>query len=406
VATKQRICVVGASLAGLRATETLRAEGYDGIITVIGEEPEPPYNRPPLSKQFLTALGDARTSSAGELALPQRDGLDIDWRLGIRAIGLSIRDRRIDTTDGPVTGLTGVIIATGATPRRLALPGGDALDRVQMLRTIGDATALRDLLERGGPVVVAGAGLIGCEVAAACAKLGVPVTLVDPLAVPMCRVLGADGGALMGQVHEQAGVSLRLGVTIDGVDGRRSLTDLTLLTLSDGGRLPVDTLVVAIGAQAATGWLEGSGLPVADGILCDGYGRVHGMGDWIVAAGDVARWPAPGGTQRGEHWTGAAEQAVIAARTLVRGPSGPPPQLVPFAWSEHGHLLQVVGHPQLADATTLTPCERTGGWSLAYTRGGDLIATAALDTPRAIAVARRQLVAGVPEDEGDLRVTA
>lgn len=297
----RRIAVVGASAAGLSAAETLRREGYDGTITVVGEEPEPPYDRPPLSKQVLAAeweLDRLALRTSADLA-----ALDLDLRLGVAATGLELVSRTVELADGSVVPYDGLIIATGVRPRRL--PGEGA----HVLRTLDDALTLREQLSAGRRLVVVGAGFLGAEAAAVAWRLGVEVTLLEPAAVPMAHAVGAEVGRMLARVHVERGIDLRCGVTVTEVteDGVR---------LADGEEIEADEVLVAIGSLPNTEWLEGSGLTVGDGLVCDQY--CEAAKD-VYAAGDVAHWYNPlfGTSMRIEHRTNAAEQGMAAARNLL-----------------------------------------------------------------------------------------
>lgn len=383
-----RICIVGGSLAGLRAAQGLRAAGFDRTVVIVGEEPRAPYNRPPLSKQFLT--GEIEEDG---LTLPIPGELDLDWRLGERATALRMRERRVETDHGHVDDLEAVIIATGSVARRLDLP---ALEGIHTLRSLHDARELRASIHGGGPVAVIGAGLIGCEIASSCRQLGVPVTLIEPAGGLMLRALGASAGELMGQLHRQEGVDLRLSTSVKSINGSPRVQSLEL---SDGSRLTVDTVVVAVGARPATDWLSGSGLRIQDGVLCDEHHRALGTAGRVMAVGDVCRWrTADGETERGENWIAAAEQAGDAAQTLVHGVRGARPRPVPFFWTEqHHHRLQIVGRPGDADRAEIT-ASKQAAWTMTLTREGEIVAAAALDMPGQLARARRQLAAQAKED--------
>ncbi|GAA1853123.1 FAD/NAD(P)-binding oxidoreductase [Pseudonocardia ailaonensis] len=383
MAPTRRIAVVGASLGGLRTAEALRTLGYDGQLVVVGEEPHAPYDRPPLSKDFLT-----RPMSVDELTLRSRDRLDIDWRLGVRATALDPGARSVRTTDGVLSDLDGVVIAAGAAARTLELSG---LAGIHTLRTAADALAIRESLAvaaRGsGAVAILGAGLVGCEVTASCRELGLSAVLVDPAPRPMARALPGVVGGLMAEEHRREGVDLRLGTTVTSVRGRNRISGVEL---SDGTSVEVDALVVAVGSVAATGWLAGSGLDHVDGVLADEWCRALGGGGRVVAVGDVARTPRPrGGPERGEHWSLVVEQSLVAARALL-GDLSPGVPAVPFFWSDqYGRRLQIVGSPRDTDAYSVETSEQ--GWAVSFTRDDRLVGLAALDLPGRVAAARRTL---------------
>lgn len=332
------IVVVGASLAGLRAVETLRGEGYDGNLVLVGAEPWLPYDRPPLSKEVLRGeWGEER------LALRRKDydSLELDLRLGTRATALDAQARQVELDDGTRLDFDGLLIATGSAPR--TLPGTDGLQGVHVLRTLDDALALRaDLEAAPRRVVVVGAGFIGAEVAASCRQLGLAVTLVEPLPAPMERGLGREAGGWMAEVHREHGVDLRLDMGVDAIEGG---TRVERVKLSDGAVLDTDVVVVGIGVTPVTGWLESSGLEIDDGVVCDATCATRVPG--VVAAGDVARWHHPlyGRAIRMEHWTNAVEQGVAAARRLLG--RAEPFDAIPLFWSDQYDLkIQLAGLPE------------------------------------------------------------
>jgi NADPH-dependent 2,4-dienoyl-CoA reductase/sulfur reductase-like enzyme len=334
--------VVGASLAGLRAVEALRARGFDGRLVWIGAEPHRPYDRPPLSKQVLRGEWEP-----GRTALA-RDGVEAlgaELRLGVRASGLDLAARRLLLPGGERVAFDGLVVATGASPRRL--PGQPALEGVHLLRTLDDAVALRDALARGPRVVVVGGGFIGAEVAASCRTLGLRVAMVEALGQPLEAALGPEIGALFGALHRDHGVELHAGVSVAALEGRGRVERVRL---GNGRTLEADLVVVGIGVRPETGWLEGSGLALEDGIVCD---ATCAAAPGVVAAGDVARWwhPRYGESMRLEHWTNAVEQAAHAAARLLDGEAAGPYAPVPYVWSDQYEArLFVAGRPRAGDA--------------------------------------------------------
>jgi NADPH-dependent 2,4-dienoyl-CoA reductase/sulfur reductase-like enzyme len=341
------VVVVGASLAGLRAVETLRTEGFDGPLTLIGAEDHLPYDRPPLSKKVLSGEWEP-----DRIALRRDGGLDalgLTARLGVRAVGLGLAEREVRLSDGSVAAYDALVLATGSEVRRL--PGQPDLDGLHMLRTLDDSLALRAALTRGSPrVVVVGAGFIGSEVAATAHGLGCAVTVIEALPVPLERALGAEMGAACAALHRDSGVDLRLGVGVEGFDGRDRIEGVRL---TDGSVVAADVVVVGVGVAPATGWLEGSGLELRDGVVCDASLAAGPPG--VYAAGDVCRWPNQlfGEEMRVEHWTNAAEQGAHAARAILGAAAGEPPipyAPVPFFWSDqYGLKLQFLGRARADD---------------------------------------------------------
>jgi NADPH-dependent 2,4-dienoyl-CoA reductase/sulfur reductase-like enzyme len=341
---REQVVVVGASLAGVRAAQALRREGHEGRIVLVGaEEHWPPYDRPPLSKQVLTGEWDLDRS---RIRVPE--DFDVHLVLGRRAVAVDVAAGALTIDDGSSIDFDGLVVATGAAPR--SLPGTDGIAGVHLLRTIDDALALRRDLGSDRRVAVIGAGFIGSEVASSCRALGLDVTLIEALDLPLIRILGPAMGQVAAELHRSHGVHLRLAVGVREVvgDGRAEA-----LTLSDGTMVETDVVVVGIGVRPATGWLEGSGLVVDDGLVCDEACIAVGSNGDVVAAGDVARWHNPlfGTSMRVEHWTNASDQAVHAAKALLHGPEvagafAP----VPYFWSDqHGTKLQFVGTSAATD---------------------------------------------------------
>ena len=344
----ETIAVVGASLAGLRALQALRRAGFSGRLVAIGEESEPPYDRPPLSKDVLAGKWDTERT---RLLRPEDASLDVEWRLGRRAEGLDLAARELRLAGGGRAGFDGLVIATGTYARRL--PNTPNFAGIHVLRTLGDCLALRVTLDTSPRVVVIGAGFIGLEVAATCRGRGLSVTVIESLAAPLERGLGARLGAYVGEIHRDHGVDLRLGARVARLVGSEHVE---AVELADGTRVPADVVVVGIGAAPATEWLHGSGLELADGVVCDAACRTT-RAPFVVAAGDVARWPNPlfETSMRIEHWTNATEQADHAAATLLAGAGGGEPFApVPFVWSDkYDKKIQVAGRIEGADETRL-----------------------------------------------------
>jgi NADPH-dependent 2,4-dienoyl-CoA reductase/sulfur reductase-like enzyme len=333
---------VGTSLAGLRAIETLRREGYEGRIVAVGEEPCMPYDRPPLSKQFLKGEWDAdkivlRHQLAGD------EG--IEWRLGCRVSALDPRSKRLVFEDGATLDYDGLIIATGARAR--SFPNAPELEGIFVLRTLADAEALRHALDANPKVAVIGAGFIGMEVAASCRERGLDVTVVEFLDTPLVRGLGRVLGEHVAGVFRERGVDLRCGVGVKAFIGSERVE---ALELEDGGRVAADVVIVGIGASPATEWLEGSGLALDNGVLCDEFCATQAAD--VVVAGDVARWrdPRTGIATRVEHWTNAVEQSVHAARRLLHGEAVGPFEHVPYVWTDQFDLrIQIAGEVREGD---------------------------------------------------------
>ncbi|MCI3273739.1 NAD(P)/FAD-dependent oxidoreductase [Streptomyces cylindrosporus] len=381
-----RIVVVGASAAGLAAVETLRREGYDGTLTLVGDEPLAPYDRPPLSKQLLASEWEPERLDlrpADDLA-----ALGLDLRLGVAATGLELAERTVRLADGSEVPYDGLIVATGVRPRRL--PGEGA----HVLRTLDDALTLRDRLGPGLRLVVVGAGFLGAEAAAVAWRLGAKVTLLEPAPVPMAHAVGTEVGAMLTAAHVERGVDLRCGTGVSEVteDGVR---------LADGQVIEADEVLVAIGSLPNTEWLEGSGLSVGDGVVCDEYCEAARN---VYAAGDVARWYNPlfGTSMRIEHRTNAAEQGMAAARNLLRPAGRKPFAPVPYFWSDQYDMkIQAYGYLRGHDEVAVVDGDLSERRFVAAYRTGDRV-TGALAVgmpPKAIRTWRQAIAAGAAWDE-------
>jgi len=397
VATRsiERIVIVGASLAGMRAALALREDGYSGTITVIGEETHPPYDRPPLSKQFLAGKWDEDRISL--LPADKLSGLELDQRLGRRAVMLDADGHAVELDDGTRISFDKAIVATGSHPR--ILPGTQGISTVRTLRTLDDSRALASQLVPGTRLVVVGGGFIGSEVAATATAIGAAVTVVEALPVPLGRVLGDEVGAACAALHEKHGVHVRTGTGVSGIDKAGTVTTLIL---DDGSSIEADLVVVGIGIVPTTGWLEGSGLDLDNGVLVDEM--LHATDD-ILAAGDVARWPdsVEGGLVRAEHWTNAAEQGALAGHNLLAGRSAAEPYApVPYIWSDQYDIkIQVLGSPRPDDEVVVVDGSYAEGrFVAAFGRAGRLAAAVGFGRPRQLMGFRSLLEEAATFDRG------
>jgi NADPH-dependent 2,4-dienoyl-CoA reductase/sulfur reductase-like enzyme len=376
------VAVVGASLAGLSAARALRDLGFDGRLTVIGEEAHRPYDRPPLSKEFLAGKCDD-----ADLALeaPGED-LAADWRLGRRAVHLSTSDGVIQLDDGSRVAADAVVIATGAQARELPGPRPPG---VHLLRTLDDARALRDDLATAHRLVVVGAGFIGAEVAATARGLGLSVTVVEAAASPLSGPLGVRMGAAVAALHQDHGVALRCGTGVAELTGGSRVDGVRL---ADGTHLPADVVVVGVGARPRVAWLDGSPVPVGDGVRCDASGGTGVPG--VIAVGDCAAWyePVLGRHQRVEHWTAAATRPRLAVSALLSG-TGHARDRLPFFWSDqYGLRIQFAGHAAAGDDVTVEDGSLAEhGFLAVYRRGGEPVAVLAVDRVRLFTQWRRRL---------------
>jgi len=377
------VAIIGASLAGLSAARALRDQGFDGNVTIVGGEPRRPYDRPPLSKEFLAGDWDE-----DKLRL-EDDGEDLEarWFLGVRAVGLDPAGQRIELSDGSELTADGVVIATGAAARWL--PGAQRTEGTHVLRTLDDACALRAELLPGSRLVIIGAGFIGAEVASTARRLGVNVTVAEAAPTPLSLQVGQRVGARLAALHAEHGTTLHLGVGVVGLSGSDRVTGVEL---ADGRRLPADVVVIGIGARPEIGWLSGSGIALGDGIICDSGGATSIPS--VVAVGDCAAWfdPLSRGHERIEHWAGAVERPDTAVATLLAGGThagGPPPQ--PYFWSnQYGSHIQFAGSTRAGDEVVIEEGER--GFLAVYYRQGNPVAVLGVDQVRQFTQMRRQLV--------------
>lgn len=370
------IVVVGASLAGLRTVENIRKKGYQGRLVLVGDETRTPYDRPPLSKEVLRGEWEPERI---DLRRKGYEDLALDMRLGKRAIALHAASREIELEGGERIAYDGLAICTGTTPRRL--PHQPTLEGIFEIRTLDDALAMREALQKKPRVCVVGAGFIGSEVAASCVKLGLPVTVIEALPVPLARNLGETLGEHFANLHRSHGVDLRLGAGVLKIVGE---TKVERVFLTDGSEIECDLLCIGIGVVPCTSWLEGSGLALDNGVVCDEYLRASLPG--VFAAGDVCNWVNPlyGERMRVEHWTNAVEQArVLADNLLAEGENLQAFESAPMFWSDqYGIKIQGAGRPRPDDTLHIahgTPAE--GSFTALYGRAGRLVAVVTFQQP-------------------------
>lgn len=382
--------VVGASLAGLRAVEAARKAGYAGRLVLVGAEPHLPYDRPPLSKAFLDPgepppVPHHRTEE--ELRL-----LDVELRLGSPATGLDTAVREVVLDDGERLPYSQVVIATGAQARHLP---GERLSGVHALRTVDDARAVRDALDTGCRTVVIGGGFIGSEVSSAARKRGLPVTILEAAPVPLVRAVGEQMAPALAALHARHGTELHCGVAVAAMEGDGRVERVVL---SDGRVLPADLVVVGIGADPVTDWLQDSGLPLDDGVVCDETLRAT---EGVYGAGDVARWHNPqfDRMMRLEHWTSAAEQGAAAARNALDPQNATAYRTVPYFWSDwYTDKLQMVGITA-ADEVRVVGDLDGERWVALYRSGNALVGALSLNLPGKIMKYRSMITRGTVWDD-------
>lgn len=384
LAPDARVVVVGAGLAGWRLAESLRREGFAGPVTIVGDEPDPPYDRPPLTKQVLR--GDWALERA-DLATAERvAAAGVDLRLGEAAASLDAGARRVTLASGEALDADALVVATGSRARALDFPSAGA---PATLRRRADAAALVAVaqgLEPGAPVVVIGGGFVGAEVATSLHARGLAPVVLEALAHPLLGVLGPDVARWLAPLPERAGVELRAGAGVADVAGGPGGYRVSL---SDGSVLGAPLVVLAVGAAPNVEWLEGSGLEVDRGVVVDeGFAGAPG----VYAIGDVARFPlrGPAGVElvRVEHWQNAADQAAHLARRLVGGEPLAP--ATPYFWSDqYGAKVQLLGHPDPDDLATRVVYDEPSGRFLAlYSRDGVVTGVVALSMPRALVLSK------------------
>ena len=377
------LVVVGASLAGLRAVEAARKTGYDGPITLIGAEPHLPYDRPPLSKAFLTVAEPPRAPVFRDEQV-LRDELGVRLLLGRPATALDTQRRQVRLGDDGVD-YDAVVIATGAHAR--TPPACEGMRGVHTLRTIDDAHAVRADLVSGRRLVVIGAGFIGSEVASSARERGLDVVIVEAMPTPLVRAVGGRMGAACASLHASHGTDLRCGVGVTAIEGDGRVERVRL---SDGTVVDADVVVVGIGSVPTTDWLADSGLPLDDGVLCDE--TLHAGVPGVYAAGDVARWYNPlfARHMRLEHWNSAAEQGAVAARNALDPANAEAYATVPYFWSDwYGSRFQFVGVPS-SDEVRLVESSPDGSKFVALYREADRLAGAlTLNRPQEIMKYRR-----------------
>ncbi|MFD9552357.1 NAD(P)/FAD-dependent oxidoreductase [Nocardia salmonicida] len=397
--SRRRVAIVGGSVAGLTVAESLRRSGFDSGISLIAAESELPYDRPPLSKQVLDGRWEpekVRLRQPGEL-----DALELDLSLGDKAVRVDDAARRVHLESGGVVPYDILVVATGVVPRRLA--AGHELAGVHLLRTLDDAVRLRADLLHGGPLVVIGAGPLGTEVAAAGRKMGLEVTLVDPSPFPMLRQVGTAVSKRISALHAERGVTLELGVSVDrlvGWSGR-----VSGVRLSDGRTLAAATVLVGIGSDPATDWLNGSSIPIGNGVMCDEYCRAA---ENTYAVGDVAEWLNPRfrARMRIEHRMNATEQAAVVAKNIMGADEVFDP--IPYFWTDQYETkIQGYGLTGAEGAVEIEELDGTSSrFAVRYTQNGLVQGILGWNAARWVRDLRREVGRSVDDDSERQAVNA
>jgi 3-phenylpropionate/trans-cinnamate dioxygenase ferredoxin reductase subunit len=385
------VAIVGASLAGGRAAETLRAEGYEGRILLIGEEPYRPYERPPLSKEVLRGEWPAEKVFLRPAEWYAEN--DVELMLGTRATMIDLGERMI-MAGGALVPFTLCLLATGGRPRRLGIPGVEL--GVLMLRTMDDAAAIGARLQPGARVVIVGAGFIGAEVASTAAHLGCSVTLLEAAPVPLGRALGPELGAIYAEIIRENGVDLRTGVAIDRFEGSGRAERVVL---ADGTTFEADVVIVGVGIDPNDELALEAGLEVNNGIVVDEHCRT--AVPFVYAAGDVANHPNPilGERIRVEHWQNAQNQGAAAARAMI-GRDEPFAE-VPWFWSDQfGHNLQMAGHPFRWDRIVTRGAPASRSFTAFYVLDDRIVAAFGVDRGKDVRASRALISsrASIPDD--------
>jgi 3-phenylpropionate/trans-cinnamate dioxygenase ferredoxin reductase subunit len=395
------VVIVGAGPAGIGAARSLREVGYAGSVTVVWEETGEPYDRPPLSKQYLSGqigVADLSLARAGELR-----ELDVVLRSGAVADRLDPERRVLTLGDGNRLAYQALLVATGAAARRL--PWGSRLRGVHYLRTRADADALIGSMAGARRLVVVGAGFIGLEVAATARDAGLEVVVLEAQPTALTRVLGVTAGRIVTDLHQERGVEVRCGISLVDIEGTDTVTGVVVRTAAGVSRIGADVVVVGVGAAPRTDWLAGSGVRVEDGVVCDSGGRTSVAG--VYAAGDVSRWvnALTGQHVRVEQWQAATEQGAVAGANIAAdlGVLGADPQAwssIPYFWSDqYDHKLQLCGAP-----SQQMLAKQAGRRYVACFRDdetGRLAGVMAMNAPAAVARGRRKVAQGCAWEEAE-----
>ena len=394
MARRTTIVIIGANLAGGRAAEALRKEGFDGQIFLVGEEPHPPYERPPLSKEYL------RGEMPREELFIQPESFwteqEIELVMGVRAVALDLAAKRVELSSGERLSFDKLLLATGGRVRRLGVPGAD-LTGVHYLRTVDDCESLARELQPGRRLAVVGAGFIGSEVAASAREKGLEVTMIEVLPVPLQKALGPEVGRIYAEIHREHGVELVLGEGVERFEGDGRVR---AVVTSSGRRIECDLVLVGVGIAPAAELAEAAGLEVDNGIVVNEFCETSHSD--VYAAGDVANFYSPvlGRRLRVEHWHNAQNQGAAAARSMLRRE---PYAEVPWFWSDQYDLnMQYVGYADGWDEVVFRGDVEGRRFTAFYLREGRLEAALAINRPRDIRACREMIRARVSVDPRQL----
>ena len=391
---KPTVVIVGANLAGGRAAETLRAEGFEGRIVLIGEESRRPYERPPMSKEVLR--GEWPPERAFLRSEEWYAENDVELMLGVRATMVDTAEQTV-VAGGALVPYDALLFATGGTPRELPIPGAD-LPGVHALRTMDDAAAIGASLQQGARAFIVGAGFIGCEVAASARSMGCEVTVADIFGVPLERALGPEIGAVYGSIHRERGVGLRMNAEVERIEGAGRVERVVL---GDGTAFDTDVVVMGVGIIPNDELAREAGIACGNGILVDEHCMTSTRG--VFAAGDVAEHPNPilGARIRVEHWQNAQNQGAAAARAILGKPE--PFAEVPWFWSDQYDVnLQVAGHPVTWDRIVYRGSVAERNFTAFYLDGARIAAVAGLNRGKEVRAGRALIQAGARIDDSVL----
>lgn len=395
MSSRETFVIVGASLAGARAAQTLRLEGFDGEVLLVGAERHPPYERPMVSKEALG--GDFAVEQAYLQPVGAWSEQEVELLLSTQVTGIDRSSRRVELSDGRSVAADKVLLCTGGRPRRLPVDGAE-LEGVLYLREMDDALVLSDRLTAGARVVIVGGGFIGAEVAARAAEAGCDVTLIEAEDVPLWRVLGQELGARIARLHRSNGVRVATRTTVSRISGGPAVTHVVT---SDDEWIPADVVVVGVGIVPATDLAASAGLAIGNGILIDGF--CQSSVDGVYAAGDVANQLNPifGERMRVEHWKNAQEQGAAAARAMLG--RGTEFRHIPWFWSDqYDCRLQMTGHPSPSDSVVYRGDPESTSFTAFFTRNAVLKAAFCINRPRDVRQAMSVIESGRPVDVGQL----